>query len=449
MLLLVASAILLILSFPNFNLNLLVYIAFIPLFFAIQNKSPKKAFVISYISGFLFYIGTLYWLSNVTLLGVIILSFYLALYFGIFGWFFVSITLRKLIFLPILWVLLEVLQSYLFTGFGWTLLGYSQYKNLLIIQIADFFKVYGVSFLIMLVNIALYRALKKSFKDIILVGIIMLMVVGYGLVKINEKEEENSVKVSVIQGNIPQEIKWADWASSSILDKYSSLTKASSLDNPDLIVWPETSFPGFLVMDKEFTKEILDLAKEVKIPLLLGTNTIEGVKNFNSAVLISEEGKIVDKYNKLHLVPFGEYVPFEKQFPVLHDLILGKFGSFTRGREFKTFKLKAKDSNLETKFAVLICFEDIFPSLARKFVKEGSEFLIVITNDAWYGETGAPYQYVACSVFRAIENRVPIVRCANTGYSCFIDSRGRIYDSVEKRNSHLFITGYKTSEVLF
>jgi apolipoprotein N-acyltransferase len=175
---------------------------------------------------------------------------------------------------------------------------------------------------------------------------------------------------------------------------------------------------------------------------------------FNSAVLISPEGEVVDRYDKIHLVPFGEYVPFSNKFPILHNLVLGELGEFTPGNEFKIFELfKAKPRTdvrglaLNSRFGVLICFEDIFSELARRFVKNGAQFIVVITNDAWYGRSGAAYQHAACSVFRAIENRVPIVRCANTGYSCFIDSRGRIYDSVEKDDVHLFITGHKTSNI--
>jgi len=367
-------------------------------------------------------------------------------------------------------VLLEYIQSHLFTGFGWTLLGYSQYKNLQLIQIADFSGVYGVSFVIMLVNVTVWRSMqsvtvhevtkspnenlrfrtgqapcrqkrnKLSFLYLFLfTSLVVIFSYGYGIFRLSENKDESTVKISVIQGNIAQELKWDPDVAQDILDKYASLTKLAALTEPDLIVWPETSFPGFLVSDKEMTQELLDLVKEVETPLLLGANTEEMFETFNSAVLISDEGYIIDKYDKIHLVPFGEYVPFSRQFPGLGRLILGGLGEFTPGEEFKVFPL------LEAKFATLICFEDIFPELAKRFVQNGADFLIVITNDAWYGKTPAAYQHAACSVFRAIENRVSVVRCANTGYSCFIDKRGRIYSSVEKDGTHLFVAGYKTS----
>jgi len=342
---------------------------------------------------------------------------------------------------PLVWAALEYVQSHAFTGFGWALLGYSQYKNLPLIQIADFSSVYGVSFVIMMVNVALYRAFKRSLREMAIACIILAIVIGYGIVRVNKGGEERSIKVSVIQGNIPQELKWDPYATDTILEKYSTLTRLAVFDDPDLIIWPETSFPGFFVSDRELTEQVLNLAKSTNTPLLLGTNTEEGLKSFNSAVLVSKKGEIIDKYDKIHLVPYGEYVPFSDKFPILHNLVLGELGEFTAGKEYKAFSFQPSAFSQNIRFAVLICFEDIFPELAKSFVQNNADFLVVITNDAWYGKSGAPYQHAACSVFRAIENRIPIVRCANTGFSCFIDSKGRIYSSIED----LFITSHKTS----
>ncbi|MFA5388122.1 MAG: apolipoprotein N-acyltransferase [Candidatus Omnitrophota bacterium] len=444
----ILSALLLIFSFPNFNLSFLAFIGFIPLFYAVENKSPQKAFLISFICGFIFYLGTLYWLYHVTVIGLIILCLYLALSFGIFG---MVINRFSVLAAPMAWVLLEYLQAHLFTGFGWALLGYSQYRNTALIQIADFSGVYGVSFVVMAVNAGIYMSLRTKRNNLCLITMTILILAAnyaYGFFKLNEKHNANSIKVSVVQGNIPQELKWDPEARGMIIEKYSALTKMAALDGADLVVWPETSFPGFFETDKEMTAGVLDLAEEINTPVLIGTNTEKDYQYFNSAVLVSGQGGIVDKYDKMHLVPFGEYVPFSDKFPALHDLILGEVGEFTPGEEFKIFVGGGRDRPLEAKFGVLICFEDIFPEIAKKFVKNGAKFLIVITNDAWYGKSGAAYQHAACSVFRAIENRVPVVRCANTGYSCFIDSKGRIYDSVEEKGDNLFITGYKTSEII-
>ena len=455
----IISAILLILAFPNFNLSYLVFIGFAPLLFAIQKKSAKNAFWNSYLCGFLFYLGVLYWLYHVTGIGLIVLCMYLALYFGIFGFLFNRLTYytsgSSLLFIPLIWIFLEYAQSHLFSGFGWTLLGYSQYKNLHLIQIADFSGVYGVSFIVMMVNVAVFKFFKKSARHLVVAVLVLGTVFWYGKMRENQGEWENSLKVSVIQGNIPQEIKWDPFASDEIMDGYFNLTRLAAFDEPDLIIWPETSFPGFFISDEEKTRQVFDLARKIQIPLLIGANTVDGLDILNSAVLISKKGEIVDKYDKLHLVPFGEFVPFADKIPFLHRLVLGELGHFTAGDEYKIFKIERpalqkifdfstgeqQAANIEHRFATLICFEDIFPGIAKKFVQKGAQFLVVITNDAWYGKSGAPFQHTACSVFRAIENRVPIVRCANTGYSCFIDPYGRIYDPIED----IFTSKHKTS----
>ena len=457
----ILSGLLLVVSFPSFNLSFLAFIGFVPLFFAVENKSPKKAFLISFITGFIFYLGVLYWLYHVTIAGLVVLCLYLAIYFGIFG---IIINRFGVLIAPIAWVALEYIQAHLsIMGFGWVLLGYSQYKNTALIQIADFSGVYGVSFVIMLVNAVIWHVIARlrssrsnpnkkialsAFGLFAMTALILATSYAYGFFRLNEKQGTNSLKISVIQGNIPQELKWNPKAQHMIIQKYIALTKMAALDSPNLIVWPETSFPGFFEIDKEMTDEVLNLAKDIKIPILAGVNTESDDKYFNSAVLISSEGEMAGKYDKIHLVPFGEYVPFSSRFPALHKFILGELGEFTPGREFKIFEINTTGLITTIKFAALICFEDIFPELSRRFVKDGAKFLIVITNDAWYGKSSAAYQHAACSVFRAIENRVPVVRSANTGYSCFIDSRGRIYDSVEEKKSHLFITGYKTSTLL-
>jgi len=451
----ITSALLLIFAFPNFNLSFLAFIGFIPLFFVIKKKSPKNAFLISYVCGFLFYLGTLYWLYHVTVIGLVVLCLYLAVYFGIFG---IIVNRFGVLIAPVTWIILEYIQAHLpIMGFGWVLLGYSQYKNLPLIQIADFSGVYGVSFVVMMVNVIAWKLIVavaegrgKNLRSMLYalcpMMLILALVYGYGFVRLSEKDNfRDTAKVSIIQGNIPQELKWDPEAQNMIIEKYSALTKMAALERPDLIVWPETSFPGFFEIDREMTDRVLNLAKETKTQLLSGVNAENNEESFNSAALISGEGNIVGRYDKIHLVPFGEYVPFSKKFPVLHELVLGELGEFTPGHEFKIFSLGHRAESIEPKFAVLICFEDIFPELAKRFVKNGAKFLIVITNDAWYGRSGAAYQHAANSVFRAIENRVSVVRCANTGYSCFIDSKGRIYDSVEEKKSHLFITGYKTS----
>lgn len=459
----IISSILLILAFPRFNLGFLAWIALIPLFFALENKNIKQRFAIGYLFGLIFFSGILYWLVNVTVPGTIVLVLLLSLAPAIFCSLYLKlITYNLLLFLaiPSAWVITEYLRTYLFTGFPWALLGYSQYLNLPVIQISDITGSYGISFIIVLVNFCIYAIIKKfpNKKIFTTLGIsILIVTVFYGFYRLNQKYMIPPIKVAVVQGNIPQSMKWDRTYEKFILDKYEFITLEAQESNPDIIIWPETSVPGILGRDKHIFSRVTNLARSIDTDLLIGTIREIDSKFYNSATLVSKEGRILESYDKLHLVPFGEYVPLEKYMPWFRNTIDKPIGNFEPGTEFKLLKVKTgqasvigdsiiKDTRFY-KFGTLICFEDIFPNLARRFVKEGALFLVNITNDAWFGKTSAPYQHVQSSVFRAVENRVPVIRSANTGVSCFIDQKGRIIDSVRINGEEIFVDGYTERDI--
>jgi apolipoprotein N-acyltransferase len=426
---------------------------------------------------------------------------YLAFYFGIFGCLIYLFRGRPqsalLFFAPCAWALLEYLRSYLFTGFPWALLGLSQYKNLPVIQIADITGAWGVSFLIMMVNVAVYviarsvaiaspviARLTKSAEAISMTGsqqaaqslmrsprlpkgslatlrgllrlrlamttiravamtiILLLIVLIYGYYKLlptSNSQPPTRIKISVIQGNIPQDLKW-DWrARNFILNNYKELTSESAKGAPALIIWPEASVPGIFGEDDTVFEQVFSLVGTLNIDLLIGTVSWRSGNYFNSALFIDKSGKPGKIYNKLHLVPFGEFVPFKKTFPFLQAI--APIGDIQPGREYTIF---AKPCN----FGVLICFEDLFPELSREFVKRGAKFLVNITNDAWYKEGSAAYQHFSASVFRAVENRVYLARAANTGISGFIDPRGRILSVVQDAgHKEIFVKGYSSQAI--
>ena len=219
------------------------------------------------------------------------------------------------------------------------------------------------------------------------------------------------------------------------------ITAAAAKDNPSLIIWPEASVPvlwGGSAEDAQFT-QIFSLAGQLRISLLVGAVSRFGEAYFNSALFINDLGRPERIYNKLHLVPFGEYVPFKNTFPFLQTI--APIGDIEAGKEYTVF-------NQPKNFSVLICFEDLFPELSRKFIKRGARFLVNITNDAWYKQGSAPYQHFAASVFRAVENRVYLVRAANTGISGFIDPFGRLLSIVQDvtgRDS--FVKGYSSQNI--
>jgi apolipoprotein N-acyltransferase len=454
------SSIGLALSFFPFRLSwLFAWFGFVPFFFAIAClKNKFKVFVFSYLEGILFWLFTVYWLVYVTFLGYFLLVLYLGLYFAIFGLFFYKFkenNFLNIFFLSSLWVIEEFLRSYLFTGFGWALLGYSQYKNLALIQLADIGGVWLVSFLVMAVNLNLYylfqETLIKKTKYILCILFLIGITLLYGYyqlfsVSIRSEFPRQSFKISLIQANIPQEIKWKILERDFILNKYFSLTKKALKDNPDLVIWSEASLPCVLEEEPIYFERVKDFVKEDKINLLLGAVTYRNGLYYNSAILVSADGEIIERYDKIHLVPFGEYIPLRKIFGFLETIV--PIGDFAKGNDYTVFKLSTSNYGLPTAFSVLICFEDIFPEISQEFVKRGAGFLVNITNDAWFKKSPAAYQHLSASVFRAVENRRFIVRCANTGISGFILPTGKIKAVVEdKKKNPLFVEGFISQRI--
>ncbi len=457
------SALLLILAFPKTDFWILAWVGLVPLFFALDGKSPRAAFATAYLCGVMVFTGTLYWFVHVTLLGLCLLMLYLALFYGLFGVLYARFSHRKLReqlwLLPGGWIVLEFARAHLFTGFGWVSLGYSQYKNLLFIQIADTVGMYGVSFLIVLANVWLKKVIEEKLSGedflknrelrnsgIILAGILGCVAV-YGVCRLSPPGGPiENIKIAVVQGNIPQAMKWDEALWPEIMEKHWALTQEAAAEKPDLILWPETAFPGFVWATPQRFAELKNDVARLGIPLLFGVVTKKGRAYYNSAILLSADGEITGQYDKLHLVPFGEYVPLRGYLPILTDIV--PIDDFTAGKEFTSFSVDSngrKNKNAP-KFSVLICFEDAVTDIAREFTRGEADFLVNITNDAWFMDSKAPFMHVQASVFRAVENRRPLVRSANTGVSCFVDSYGRIHDCVQDESGKkTFVSGTRVS----
>jgi apolipoprotein N-acyltransferase len=327
---------------------------------------------------------------------------------------------------------MEYLRSFLLTGFPWGILSYSQYARLPFIQMADITGPYGLSFVIVVVNVAFYRTFRDlprkriPVRETTVALSCLAVFLGYGYVRmegIREREAARpSLKIGLAQGNIDQALKWDEAFQAETVRIYERLTIEAARSKPDLVIWPETATPFFFQDAKQFQPLLFGIAQTTQSYLLFGSPSYRvdrgKVYHYNSAYLLSPAGAIEGKYDKIHLVPYGEYVP-------LSDLIsigsLGEgIGNFSPGREIKTL------STPKARFGVAICFEIIFPDLCRRIVKQGADFLVTLTNDAWYGRTSAPYQHLTIAVFRAVENRVWVARAANTGISGLIDPTGRI-----------------------
>ncbi|MCK5579986.1 MAG: apolipoprotein N-acyltransferase [Candidatus Omnitrophica bacterium] len=493
------SAGLLILAFPPFDLWPLAWIALIPFMTLLDKKKPGKAFKYGYLTGALFFAGMLYWFVHMSTsaeipwvlagLAVVALVAYLSLYFGFFalGYVFFMKTnrVRKLFILPSVWVALEFLRDHLFTGFGWCMVGHTQYKILPVIQIADITGVAGISFLVVMGNVffkevlvVVYRVwfsrhsdavqvIKKNLKTPMIIFVSMVCVVLiYGGVKLCFLNFSSEGSVAVIQPNVLQQRKWDPWSWPQILRQLKNLTTQAAQEKPDLIIWPETSFPGYIWEKPEVFEDFRGFVDRLNVPVLVGAITKRGETYYNSAILISEQGKVVKQHDKLHLVPFGEYIPFRKYFPGISQIV--PIEDFSSGRRQTLFpfnaqratrsgtgreSLEAPDAysmaNAESRvFSVLICFEDTISYVARRLTRAGANFLVNITNDAWFLDSKEPLLHLQAAVFRTVENRRTLVRAANTGVSCVVDPWGRMARFVEDGSGKkTAVSGYKIAEI--
>jgi len=233
------------------------------------------------------------------------------------------------------------------------------------------------------------------------------------------------LRIGLVQGNIEQDKKWSPDFQETTLARYEQLTREVVARGVDLVAWPETAVPFFFQSDVPYQERLLKLVREIKTPLLFGSigwrpKGINTVTLFNRAYLVSSSAEVLGFYDKMQLVPFGEYVPFHDSIFFFLDKLVEGIGDFAAGTTPTVFSLSRE------KFGVLICYEGIFPDLARRFVAQGANFLVNITNDAWFGRSSAPYLHLVMEAMRAVENRVPVVRAANTGFSAVIDWDGRV-----------------------
>jgi apolipoprotein N-acyltransferase len=454
----IISGTLIVLAFPVFDMYLLAWVAFVPLLLSLGKKTPGEAFQYGFVFGVVYFFGTLYWIyhsinfyGGISFAGsiaiVLLLCCYLSIYPAVFAYFFSSFIkktkLPALLIGPVLWVVLEFIRSYLFTGFPWSSIGYSQYKFLSIIQISDITGIYGISFLIMAFNSAIVdlfllksrisqRPLFPLFYTLIGFTIFIIVLVSslvYGFWRLGQERPGHMIKASVVQGSIEQDKKWEPAFQKYVIDTYTGLSMEAAKGSPDLIVWPETAVPFFFGDDKENTENILKFEKTLNTHMLFGSvmakkTSTDQISLTNSVLLLDKQGKITYQYDKIHMVPFGEYVPLRSLLFFIDKLVTG-IGDYVPGNQY----IKAETEF--GSFATLVCYEIIFPGLVRKFYAKNGDFIVTITNDAWFGKTAGPYQHFSMAVFRAIENRKPVIRSANTGISGFIDSNGKILSKTD------------------
>ncbi|MBO0696201.1 MAG: apolipoprotein N-acyltransferase, partial [Verrucomicrobia bacterium] len=491
--------------FPPFNFTWLCWIALTPLLAAIWFSEERsrhrwlRNLLLGYVAGLAFFWTTFSWLTTVTVLGWFVLQFYMAIYFGLWGWFCGLLQPREkrrtrgstkwdrmlaqasgtapasrspwtkstnnllLAFLvAAAWVTQEWLRGWVFSGFGWNGLGIALHDKWPLIQIAEFTGVAGLSFMVAFANVivvatacrlvleARTRTVRPHF-DLTLTLTAIVGVLTFGLRATQVSRPTKPLRVAAVQSNVPQNQKFDPQFTRKIFDQFRRLSEIAlrSSPPPDLLIWPESSMPGPVLADRESYQFVMDLAASAESDILLGSIDEQNGDVFNAALLISEGSERMQVYRKLHLVPFGEFVPGRHRVPLLARIVGDQVpGDFKPGNEHTVFEL----TNGDIKVAPLICFEDTIGELTRRFVlpsetSPGANLLVDITNDGWFLRSAGSHQHLANAIFRCVENRRPMVRAANTGVTCFVNEFGRITQKLQDETGSTFTEGVLTGEI--
>src|SRR5438874_3177663 len=501
----ISSGLLCATCFAPFNLTWFCWIALTPLIAAIwfsggESRHPwLRNLLLGYVAGLTFFWIVFSWLTTVTILGWFVLEFYMAIYVAIWALFCglvrprpkinragsskweqmlsqarTSVTpptspwtrstnnLRLALLLAAAWTTLEWLRGWVFSGFGWNGLGVALHDNWPLIQIAELTGVAGLSFLIAFVNVIIlttaYRLVVEARTRVMrphfdftftMAAIVGVLVFGFRATQVSPAAK--TLRVTAVQSNVPQNQKFDPQFTRRIFDQFLRLSEIALRSNPPpgLLVWPESSMPGPVLADKESYKFVMDLAASADTDLLLGTIDIDKQDVYNAALLVSDGGEHVQMYRKVHLVPFGEYVPGRHTVPLLAQVVGDQVpGDFKEGSEHTVFTLTNNDVHV----APLICFEDTIGELTRQFVlpnetSPGANLLVDVTNDGWFQRSAGSHQHLANAIFRCVETRRPMIRAANTGVTCFINQFGRVTQILRDDTGSTFIEGVLAGEI--
>lgn len=429
------------------------------LLLGLRGLPPRRALRWGFAAGLVAHTAVLHWVwvavvvyghahPLVGTLGPLGLGAYIGAFTGAFAWLFAcardaaarggNAWLGSAFVAAVLWTALDHLRSFALTGFPWATLGYAQHRNPALLGLAPWTGVYGLSFVTVLGGAALAGALearrgsrRSAPVAAALAAVVLASAGGLVLRAAEPPEPDETVRVAVLQGNIDQGVKWSREFFEQTLGVYEELARKAGDAGAEVVLWPETALPSAIAADGSLER-VADLARQTGAVQVVGAVGIEPrpgqpPRVFDSAFVVDAGGLFGDRYDKSHLVPFGEYIPFQD--------LLGRFlqavargigtGSVTAGASPRPLEIGLPRAPRLTA-AVPICYELIFPDVVRRFVRDGAEMLFAITNDAWYGRTGAPYQFLAMTALRSAETRVWTARAANTGVSAFIDAGGRV-----------------------
>jgi apolipoprotein N-acyltransferase len=462
---LVTAGLMYVCFFP-LNWGWLGWVALVPLVAITVAPDRRGIKLAAWLAGLLFFLAATQWVrlaNEVMYAGWVLLSLLISLHFPVFVSLTRLLTLRVgvplVLAAPTTWTALEYVRAHINVGFAWYYMGHTQHELLPIVQIADVFGAYGVSFLVVMVNVAVFEFGRWAYQRKMRLGQVrfpvlacglaagmLAVTLGYGFVRLGQDEFKPGPKLALIQGNLPQFIRNEPGEEVRVAEHFENLAATAAKLEPDLIVWSETSWPVlFCYVDEGVDRSTLSgewssnefwtrdkltyLRDRFQRPMLVGLNGCvlepDGEKHYNSAILIDAAGKLIDRYDKIERVPFGEYIPYQDYVPILKWLSPyeeeNDYG-IAAGRKLTVFPFQGY------RFAVLICYEDSVPHLAPRFLRqeERADFFVNISNDGWFHGSEEHEQHLVSARFRAIETRRAVARAVNMGISCLIDSNGRL-----------------------
>jgi apolipoprotein N-acyltransferase len=457
-----------VLSFPDLGHPLIAWLALTPLLVSLDRVAVLRAFLLGLTTGVVYFAGTLYWVSHVMVShgglhwgSAVLVNVALIAYLSLFPATFAAVVNRLVMALgplallatPLAWVSTELGRTYLlFDGFPWVLLGYSQMDALPVAQFASIFGVYGVSGVVAAVSAGLALgahlvanpanasnpAEAGSRSNSVSVGsgfirilpalvpvAIAIAIALWGAARMARSAltaEGEPIRVGLLQGNVDQAEKWDPARAGAIFANYLEKTEEAIAKGAEVVIWPEASTPFTFEEDRAAAERVRAISRRANVALLIGSNQIERgvpVRFYNAAFMVGPDGTTQGVYRKMHLVPFGEYVPYQQVLFFAAPLVEA-VGAFSAGDQAVLLPIGRH------LVSTAICYEVVYPALVRRFVSGGSELLTTITNDAWFGRTSAPHQHFAQASMRAIENGRYLVRAANTGISGVVDPYGRV-----------------------
>lgn len=480
----ILSGILLYLASPGAaGEGLLAWFALTPLLLALATAPPGRAALLGLTCGLVYHLPLLRWITivlgehgGVHPLAAHAALFLLALYMALYPALFAALTtswrgrVPLLWSAPVIWVGLDFCRAWLLTGFPWQDLGYSQYRFPILIQVTDLVGHHGITFLLLLSNGLLAALILKlrqyatakagprptgapaglpAWPTLLAAALLPMLAVAYGAVRLPAIEARQAsaatLAVAVIQGNIPQDDKWAPAYQRATVARYLELSAAAlaAEPRPELLIWPETALP-FYPLEHHLFSPVAGFANRHRLALLTGAPHRQprpGAEEryYNSAFLVGPTGRVDGIYHKQHLVPFGEYIPLRRLLPFFAPIV-ETLGDFTPGPGPQLLSIARTETSPAATVGALICFEAIFPGLARRMTAAGADLLVNITNDAWFGRSHAPYQHLSMAALRAVENRRGLARSANTGISAFVLPSGRLSTTTD-----LFVPAHRTA----